>query len=157
MPLRQEEYFWEEEVVAQNPVKTKVKSKKNKLKRRIFLGVLIFSTSLAIVYRYAMVNRINTEVLTLKKELEEINTVNAQLKINAEKNINYNEIEKYAIQNLGMQKAQAYQIEYITTDKEDIVNNSITNENKNNVDEVILNIIEFFNFIIINIFFCINF
>ena len=70
MPLRQEEYFWEEEVVAQNPVKTKVKSKKNKLKRRIFLGVLIFSTSLAIVYRYAMVNRINTEVLTLKKELE---------------------------------------------------------------------------------------
>jgi hypothetical protein len=92
-----------------------------------------------------MVNRINTEVLSLKKELEEINTVNAQLKISAEKNINYNEIEKYAIQNLGMQKAQAYQIEYITTDKEDIINNSITNENKNKLSEVILNIIEFFN------------
>ena len=62
-----------------------------------------------------------------------------------EKNINYNEIEKYAIQNLGMQKSQAYQIEYINIDKQDIVNNAVTNENKNKLKEVILSIVEFFN------------
>jgi hypothetical protein len=71
--------------------------------------------------------------------------LNSQLKLNAEKSINYDEIEKYAIQNLGMQKSQAYQIEYINIDKEDIVNNSVVFENKNKVKEVILNIIEFFN------------
>ena len=32
MPLRQEEYFWEEEVVAQQPTKTKVKPKKKSKK-----------------------------------------------------------------------------------------------------------------------------
>lgn len=147
MPLRQEEYYYDEEVVAQQTIKTnkKEKLKKNKLKRGIFFGILIFSASLAIVYRYAMVNKINMEVLTLKKELEEVNVLNSQLKMSAEKNVNYSEIEKYAIQNLGMQKPQTYQIEYITTEKEDIINNSIPIENKNKVSEVILNIIEFFN------------
>jgi cell division protein FtsL len=146
MPLRQEEYFWEEEVVAQQPTKTKEKpKKKSKLKTKVFLGVVTFTVALSIVYRYAMVNKINTEVIALKNDLEEINILNAQLKLNAEKNINYEEIEKYAIQNLGMQKAQAYQIEYINIDKEDIVNNTVTNENKNKLKEVILNIVEFFN------------
>lgn len=113
MPLRQEEYYYDEEVVAQKTIKEnkKEKLKKNKLKRGIFFGILIFSASLAIVYRYAMVNKINMEVLTLKKELEEVNVLNSQLKINAERNVNYSDIEKYAIQNLGMQKPQSYQID----------------------------------------------
>ena len=146
MPLRQEEYFWEEEVVAQQSTKLKQKpKKKSKLKTKVFLGVVTFSVALSIVYRYAMVNRLNTEVIALKNDLEEINMLNAQLKLNAEKNINYEDIEKYAIQNLGMQKAQAYQIEYINIDKEDIVNNTVTNENKNKLKEVILSIVEFFN------------
>ena len=148
MPLRQEEYFWEEEVVAQQPTKTKIKSKpkqKTKLRTKVVLGVVTFTIALSIVYRYAMVNKINTEVIALKNDLEEINMLNAQLKLNAEKSINYEEIEKYAIQNLGMQKAQAYQIEYINIDKEDIVNNTVTNENKNKLKEVILSIVEFFN------------
>jgi len=148
MPLRQEEYFWEEEVVAQQPTKTKVKVKtkqKTKLRTKVILGATIFTVALSIVYRYAMVNKLNTEVIALKNDLEEINMLNAQLKLNAEKNINYEEIEKYAIQNLGMQKAQAYQVEYINIDKEDIVNNTVTNENKNKLKEVILSIVEFFN------------
>ena len=145
MPLRQEEYYYEEEIaVAQNPTQVKHK-KKSKAKSKVFLGVVAFSVALSIVYRYTMVNKLNTEVIALKKELDEINTLNAQLKINAEKNINYDEIEKYAVQNLGMQKSQAYQIEYINIDKEDIVNNSVVFENKNKLQEVILNIIEFFN------------
>ena len=148
MPLRQEEYFWEEEVVAQQPAKTKTKAKpkqKTKLRTKVFLGVVTFTIALSIVYRYAMVNKINTEVIALKNDLEEINMLNAQLKLNAEKSINYEEIEKYAIQNLGMQKAQAYQIEYINIDKEDIVNNTVTNENKDKLKEVILSMVEFFN------------
>ena len=146
MPLRQEEYYYEEEVVAQNSskIKTKVKSKNN-FKRKVFLGVVTFAVALTIVYRYAAVNKLNTEVIKLKNEWEEINVLNAQLKLNAERSINYDEIEKYAIQNLGMQRSQAYQIEYINIDKEDIVNNAITNENKNKLKEVILSILEFFN------------
>jgi len=144
MPLRQEEYFWEEEVVTQKPLKTKPK-KKAKVKGKVLLGLVTFSVALAIVYRYTAVNKLNTEVIGLKNELEEINMINAQLKLNAEKSVNYDEIEKYAIQNLGMQKSQAYQIEYINIDKEDIINNAVTNENKNKLKEVILSIVEFFN------------
>ena len=101
MPLRQEEYFWEEEVVTQNPLKTKPK-KKAKVKGKVLLGLITFSVALTIVYRYTAVNKLNTEVIGLKNELEEINMINAQLKLNAEKSVNYDEIEKYAIQNLGM-------------------------------------------------------
>ena len=85
------------------------------------------------------------ESISINNKQEQINIVNSQLKLNAENNINYNEIEKYAIQNLGMQKSQAYQIKYINIDKQDIVNNTVTNENKNKLKEVILSIVEFFN------------
>ena len=47
MPLRQEEYFWEEEVVAQQPTRVKTKTnKKNNFKRKVFFGVVTFSVAL---------------------------------------------------------------------------------------------------------------
>ena len=85
------------------------------------------------------------EVIELKSELEEINTLNAQLKYSAENSVNLSEIEKYATENLGMQKLQNYQIEYINLEKEDLLTNEGSIENDSIISNIISNVIEFFN------------
>jgi len=156
-PLRQEDYFYEDyeirrpKVNSQPPKtieKTKVVPKKNvkpKVKRRIFAGTVAFSVALAIVYRYAMINNMNMETIQLQKQLAEIENMNAQLQLNAEKSLNLSEVEKYASETLGLQKPQSYQIEYIKVDKQDLVKNKVINENKTGLEKILFNIVEFFN------------
>jgi len=151
-PLRQEDdYFFEEyEVMPNRPVKeikTPPAPKKvnvKKAKGNVFLGVTAFMFALTIVCRYAMINNMNMENIRLKKELESINNTNAQLKLAAERQINLSEIEEYAKNNLGLQKPQNYQIEYINVDKKDLIDNKVVVENKTGIKEILLNIVEFF-------------
>jgi len=155
VPLRKEEYYYEEEY--QIPSYTKpqknndikynkktVKKVKNK-NGKVLLGVIVFSLALTMVYRFTIINNLNLEVIELKSDLEEINTLNAQLKFAAEKSINLSEIEKYATENLGMQKLQNYQIEYINLEKKDLLTNEENIENENVISKIVSNIIEFFN------------
>lgn len=152
-PLRQEDYMYDDfinEPVAQSkkqeePKKQAVPKVKNKVKRKVFLGVLSFSIALTIVYRYAMLNNMSMENIKLKKELAELNNVNAQLQLRAEQSVNLSYVEQYAQENLGLQKPQNYQIEYINVNKQDLVDNKVTSENKNWFKEILFNIIEFFN------------
>lgn len=152
-PLRQEEYYDYEEYIskpAEPPKKTEQKNKKNiaknqKVKRKVFLGIVSFGVALTIVYRYAMINNMNMENIKLKKELETLNNSNAQLQLLAEQSINLSYVEKYAKENLGLQKPQNYQIEYINVNKQDLIDNNVINENKNWFEEILFNIIEFFN------------
>jgi len=151
-PLRQENYMYEEflnEPVAQpkkqeEQKKQVVPKKKNKVKKKVFLGVLSFAIALTIVYRYAMLNNMSMENIKLKKELAELNNVNAQLQLKAEQSVNLSYVEQYAQENLGLQKPQNYQIEYINVNKQDLIDNKVTNENKNWFEEILFNIIEFF-------------
>lgn len=152
-PLRQEDYMYDDfinEPVAQSkkqeePKKQAVPKVKNKVKRKVFLGVLSFSIALTIVYRYAMLNNMSMENIKLKKELAELNNVNAQLQLRAEQSVNLSYVEQYAQENLGLQKPQNYQIEYINVNKQDLVDNKVTSENKNWFKKILFNIIEFFN------------
>lgn len=152
-PLRQEDYFDDfiEKEVAKKPPqelkteKKKVKAKSKKNLRKVFLAVSAFGIALLIVYRYAMISDMNMENIKLKKELSEINNMNAQLQLAAEKSVNLSEIEKYAEEKLGLQKPQSYQIEYINLDKEDLIDNKVVTENKNWFGKIVFNIIEFFS------------
>ena len=103
-----------------------------------FAGTFAFGVALAIVYRYAMINNMNMETIQLQKQLAEIENMNAQLQLNAEKSLNLSEVEKYASEKLGLQKPQNYQIEYIKVDKQDLVANKITNENKSGLKKILL-------------------
>ena len=151
-PLRKEDSIYEEflnEPVAQpkkqkEPKKQVVPKGKNKVKKKVLLGVLSFSIALTIVYRYAMLNNMSMENIKLKKELAELNNVNAQLQLKAEQSVNLSYVEQYAQENLGLQKPQNYQIEYINVNKQDLIDNKVTNENKNWFEEILFNIIEFF-------------
>ena len=103
-PLRQEDYFYEDyeirkpKVNSQPPKtveKPKTVTKKNvkpKVKRRVFMGTVAFGVALAIVYRYAMINNMNMETIQLQKQLNELNNMNAQLQLNAEKSLNLSEV-----------------------------------------------------------------
>ena len=152
-PLRQEDYMYDDflnEPAAQPKKEEKQKEqvaskKKNKAKKKVFLGVLSFALALTIVYRYAMLNNMSMENIKLKKELAELNNVNAQLQLRAEQSVNLSYVEQYAQENLGLQKPQNYQIEYINVNKQDLIDNKVTNENKNWFKEILFNIIEFFN------------
>lgn len=155
MPLRKEEYYYEEEYQIPYQVKSQinneinykskiVKKEKNK-NGKIVLGVVMFVMALTIVYRFTRINKLNLEVIKLKSELEEVNTLNAQLKFSAEKNISLSEVERYATENLGMQKLQNYQIEYIELEKKDLLKSEEIVENKNIISKAVSNIIEFFN------------
>lgn len=158
-PLRQEDYFYEDYEIKRPKVnsqpqknvqqpKVQVKPQKNQkrmLKRTMFLGTVTFALALTIVYRYVMISNMNMENIKLKQQLTELNNVNSQLQLNAEKSLNLSEVEKYASENLGLQKPQNYQIEYIKVDKQDLIANKITNENKSGLEKILLNIVEFFN------------
>lgn len=151
-PLKQEDYFYEDykalpkkpiTEVKKSPPKKDVAPKKN-VKGNVALGVSIFIVALTIVLRYAMINNMNMENIQLKKELESINNINAQLQLAAERQVNLSNIEEYAKNNLGFQKPQNYQIEYINVEKEDLIDNKVVTENKKGIKEILLNIVEFF-------------
>ena len=151
-PLRQEDYYYEEyeskpveSPKKVEPVKKTLNVHKQKTKRKVFVGALSFGVALTIVYRYAMINNMNMENIKLKEELAEINNANAQLQLLAEQSVNLSYVEKYAQENLGLQKPQNYQIEYINVNKQDLIDNKVVNENKNWFKEILFNIIEFFN------------
>lgn len=152
-PLRQEDdYFFEDYNVLPKKVTPNVEVKKEQPKPRkakktfpnAVLGVSIFAFALVIVCRYAMINNMNMENISLKKELENINNTNAQLQLTAEQQINLSDIEAYAKNELGFQKPQNYQIEYISIDNEDLIDNKVVTENKTGVKEILLSIVEFF-------------
>lgn len=150
-PLRQEDYFFEEYVnkPVEPPKKIEPEKKKvqktQKVKRKVFLGVVSFGVALTIVYRYAMINNMNMENIKLKKDLAELNNSNAQLQLLAEQSVNLSHVEQYAKENLGLQKPQNYQIEYINVNKQDLIDNKVIYENKNWFDKILFNIIEFFD------------
>ena len=138
-PLRlEDDYFYEDYNVMPNKspkvetetVKAPKKAKAKKTKTNVFLGVSAFAVALTIVCRYAMINNMNMENIRLKKELDDINNTNAQLKLAAERKVNLSEIEEYAKNNLGFQKPQNYQIEYINVDKQDLIDNKVVTTNK---------------------------
>ena len=152
-PLRlEDDYFYEDYNVVpkkspqiiedKQPKKEMVKVKKTK--NNVFLGFSIFAVALTIVCRFAMINNMNMENIKLKKELDSINNTNAQLQLVAEKQVNLSEIEEYAKNNLGLQKPQNYQIEYINVDKTDLIDNKVVTTNKTGIKEILLNIVEFF-------------
>ncbi len=151
-PLRQEDYMYDDfinEPIAQPKKEEKqerkvVPKKNNKVRRKVFLGVVSFSVAFTIVYRYAMLNNMSMENIKLKKELAELNNANSQLQLLAEQSVNLSYVEEYAKENLGLQKPQNYQIEYINVNKQDLIDNKVTNENKNWFEEILFNIIEFF-------------
>jgi hypothetical protein len=90
-------------------------------KRQIFLVVAIFATLLFISYRNSVINEEFKEIQALKKNLAVIQKENKQLEISLEGSLNLNNIEKIATEQLGMQKQTSNQTIYTELDKQDYI------------------------------------
>ena len=111
----------------QKNTKTSKKSKnnkqvqfKNKLKLFVFLGI-IFAVMFAICYRYSLIDQQFKDIQSMKKQYIALQTTNDQLEIGIQSSLDLTNIERYAKDKLGMQKATAGQVKYVEIEKEDKV------------------------------------
>lgn len=95
------------------------KDAKNKRKSQVFLVIAIFATLLVISYRNSVINEEFKEIQSQKNQLAVIQKENKQLEVSLESSLNLNNIEKIATEQLGMKKQTSSQTIYTELDKED--------------------------------------
>ena len=111
------------EIVKNQPKKNKGISKKEKVKRRNQLGLVlvVFSLLLVISYRNSLITEEFNVIQGLKTDLASIEKENKQLEVGIEGSLNLNKIERIATEQLGMQKQTVEQTIYTELPKEDYV------------------------------------
>lgn len=123
--------------------KKEEKEAKKIRKRQIFLVVAIFATLLFISYRNSVINEEFKEIQTQKNNLAIIQKENKQLEISLEGSLNLNNIEKIATEQLGMQKQTSNQTIYTELDKQDYIEVS-TEETQKEKKSIFTKILEIF-------------
>ena len=120
------------EVIKNEPNKKAGISNKEKEKRRSQLCsvLVIFALLVAISYRNSLITEEFKSIQDLKSDLTNIEKENKQLEISIEGSLNLNKIEKIAEEQLGMQKQTVEQTIYTELPKEDYVEASIQEEQK---------------------------
>lgn len=113
--------------------KSAMERKKNII--RIFDVIVCFSMLMLISYRYATIDANFRQKENLKKELASIQKENEQLKVNIEKQMNFNAIEQEAKEKLGMQKLDNNQKVYVNLNKSDYIEPSESVSNTENQKE----------------------
>lgn len=101
------------------------KAVKTQNRAAIYLFIAcVFSMTILLTHRYNVISEKNLKVQELKEELEDAESLLATTKIDVESNTDYNAIEAYAKQKLGMQKPSVNQIVYVDSSlQNDLVEN----------------------------------
>lgn len=134
------------EVIENVPKRSKKQEKEIKKERRrqIALVTAIFATLLIVSYRNSIINEELKKIESQKSQLATIQKENKQLEISLEGSLNLNNIEKIAIEQLGMQKQTNSQTIYAELDKEDYIEAS-TEEIQQESKGFFSRILEIFN------------
>lgn len=112
--------------------------KKQKIKTIVYLCIS-FIVLFTICYRYSLINEEFNNLNLTKTELSKIQKENSTLKLSIENSVNLNNIEKIALEKLGMQKLDKSQMVYISLEKEDyceIETENILEEEKSLFDKL---------------------
>lgn len=139
--LKRNEKIYNRRIVGnKNNVSNKDKIRKSAMERkkniiRIFDVIICFLMLMLISYRYATINANFRQKENLKKELASIQKENEQLKVNIEKQMNFNAIEQEAKEKLGMQKLDNNQKVYVNLNKSDYIEPSESVSNTKNQKE----------------------
>lgn len=128
------------------PVKRKNKNKKikkTKLKKiepsidgfkkakQLSMILIIFFVLLAISYRNSLINERFKEIKGLKNELSTVKKENGQINKSIEESLNKENMEKIAVEQLGMQRKTKDQTVEIIIEKSDYIETSTDNINNN--------------------------
>jgi len=117
-----------------NKKNKQLKLKKQKAKTIFYLCVS-FIVLFTICYRYSLINEEFNNLNSAKSQLSKIQRENSALKLSIENSVNLNNVEKIALEKLGMQKLDKSQMVYITLEKEDYCEVETENilEEENNI------------------------
>ena len=109
---RQEEQVRQPEIVKVPKVKP-VSKPMSPVKVLLFLMVII-GLSFSVMYSRAQLNELGAKVNSDTKELEILKSENIRLQTELEEKISLKNVEEYATVELGMEKMDASQVEYVT-------------------------------------------
>lgn len=85
---------------------------------------VIFGTVLSLIYSQVQLTELTDEIATQTKELEEAQALEVQLSMASTEQLKSSEVEKYAREQLGMERVTEGQVEYLnlaTTDKAEVL------------------------------------
>lgn len=95
-----------------------VKDKRKFLKVAGAFGIF-FVLCLTVVYRYSIILTCNQQIKDLEKQCDEIISTNQVTQAKVDQQLQADEVEKYAIKNLGMMKPETSQIFYVDIKMQD--------------------------------------
>lgn len=84
-----------------------------------FRAVIYFALIMTVVLRYAAINELDQQIALAKKEFERIESQNIAKRVEIQRSINLEEIERRATEELGMVKPGENQIVSIHVQQED--------------------------------------
>lgn len=88
-----------------------IKRQHKKIKSRLLLKCsLLFALGLLVMFRYASITEIGYQVNASQKTHETLQAENDRLEVNLARQVNLTEVSIIAMEKLGMQKPQPYQI-----------------------------------------------
>ena len=89
--------------------------------RRVALCAVCFVLFGALIYNQMTINELNTTIQTKSAALDRSENEYIQLEMAAQSRMTLDEVERYAVDVLGMQKLQNNQIQYVRTNDQDKV------------------------------------
>ena len=108
--------------VVRLPVKKqKQKPQRGRMVRVVAICAVCFMLFGAVIYNEMTINELNTGIQSASTKLDHSQNEYIQLQMAAQSRITLDEVEKYAVNVLGMQKLQNSQIEYIRMNDQDKV------------------------------------
>ncbi len=114
-----------------------IKINQKRFMRFLMCAGIFIALCFAVLFRYAIILQANQEIRALEKEIDTIVAENQTKQAKIDKQLEIGEIEKYAGEELGMMKPQAYQIFYIDMDMGDSGNSgTISTETANTMQGV---------------------
>lgn len=117
-----------DKVVAPKKKAKTVAKKKESVLKTMALSMFAFSMLFLICYRSSAINESFNALGNIKSNLDDVNTVNAQLASDIETQTDISAIETYAKYQLGMQKPKDSQIKKIVITKEDKISTPVVIE-----------------------------
>lgn len=115
------EYMTAESEITTPKKKVKVKSAQRARKNLMNLVTLltVFAVAIIICSRYVYIYGQSETLQQKEKELKDLQTANTQLEMNIEQAVDTKSIEEYAENELGMQKPERYQTNYVIVSGDD--------------------------------------
>lgn len=119
----------------------------NKIKVKVvFAFMVLFALSGLVMYRYALITDLNYKINSKMNELDEIKNENTRLGVKIESELDLQKIQKFAEENLGMQKPDKSQCVFVKIPRSDFTTATSKNEDKNsdNIFKAILSKVDKF-------------